>query len=130
MSMTDLPSFHDGHLDGFITTGKTVSLYLRTQAGLKFTLLLREPTVFRGNNFREGNILFDVTVRDTSGLAPSEIAELLELSEVHARVFDYEQWLSKAGENSLLLVESTPSYGGEFRAVCANIQLSEGYQLP
>ena len=79
MSMTDLPSFHDGHLDGFITTGKTVSLYLRTQAGLKFTLLLREPTVFRGNNFREGNILFDVTVRDTSGLVPSEIAELLEL---------------------------------------------------
>jgi hypothetical protein len=107
-----------------------VSLYLRTQAGHKFTLLLGEPMVFRGSDFREGNILFDVKVRDASGLAPAEIAELLELSEVHAKVFDYERWLSKARENSLLLVESTPSYGGEFTAVCANIQLSDGYQLP
>ena len=128
--MGELPSFHDGYLDGFITTGELVALYLRNAAGQKYTLTLKDLRAFRGDGFRAGNILFDVTVRNASALVPPEITELLDLSAVHARTFDYQQWLRKAREDVLLLVESTASYGAEFRALCTNIELSEGYQLP
>jgi hypothetical protein len=122
--MVELPSFHDGHLDGFITTGKAIALYLRNVAGQKYTLLSKDLRLFRGDNFRAGNILFDVTVRKASELVPSEIAQLLDLTDDHARAFDHEQWLRKARQDVVLLVESTASYGAECRAVCADIALS------
>ena len=55
-------SFHDGVFQGVTILGNDVEFLLSTASGKCFRLTLRKVDTLTVSNFREGNIILDVTV--------------------------------------------------------------------
>jgi hypothetical protein len=56
----NVPNFHDGHFDGLrIGPSKVVSLFLKTQDGKSFSLVLQEVDALTLSEVKQGNIIFD-----------------------------------------------------------------------
>jgi hypothetical protein len=73
----NIPDFHDGHFEGLrIGPSKLVKLFLRTQDGTSFTLILREVDALTLSEIKQGNIILDLVFRSTGELTPSDMAEL------------------------------------------------------
>jgi hypothetical protein len=75
--VTELPKFHDELLDGLrILAGGVVEFYLRNVSGETFTLELRGVTRMGIWEVREGNIIFDLIVRDVASATAEDVATL------------------------------------------------------
>jgi hypothetical protein len=73
----NIPNFHDGHFDGLrIGQGKSVDLYLRTQDGKSFNLVLQDVDALTLTGIKAGNIIFDLVLRNSEQLTRSDMAEL------------------------------------------------------
>jgi hypothetical protein len=73
----NIPNFHDGHFDGpRIGPSKLVNIFLRTQDGQSFILILREVDALTLSEIKQGNIIFDLVFRSTGELTRSDMAEL------------------------------------------------------
>ena len=76
----NVPNFHDGRFDGFwIAANEVVHLFLRTQDGERFTLILRVIERLRLDEIKEGNIILDLVFRDADSLTKSDIEELYDV---------------------------------------------------
>jgi hypothetical protein len=73
----NIPNFHDGHFDGLrIGPSKLVNIFLRTQDGKSFILILQEVDALTLSEIKQGNIIFDLVFRGTGELTRSDMAEL------------------------------------------------------
>ena len=73
----NLPSFHDGHFDGLrIGPNKMVNLFLRTQDGKSFAVILEEVDRLTLSEIKQGNIILDLVFRSAGELTRADMAEL------------------------------------------------------
>jgi hypothetical protein len=124
----DIPSFHDGRFDGFwIGADEAVHLFLRTQGGERFTLILRGIERLILSEIKEGNIIFDVVFRDSGQLTTSDIDELYD---VKAHSPQAASLLEKAREKGLRALEINPSYGAFALFLFQTSEIRETNPLP
>jgi hypothetical protein len=73
----NLPSFHDGHFDGLrIGPNKMVNLFLRTQGGKSFVVILEAVDRLTLSEIKQGNIILDLVFRSAGELTRADMAEL------------------------------------------------------
>jgi hypothetical protein len=105
----NVPNFHDGHFDGLrIGPSKLVSLFLKTQDGKSFTLVLQEVDALTLSEVKQGNIILDLVFRSTGELTRSDMAELYS---VDADVPQATDLLRARREQGFQLLEINASYG-------------------
>ena len=107
----NIPNFHDGHFDGLrIGLSKLVNLFLRTQDGQSFTLVLQEVDALILSEIKEGNIIFDLVFRSTEELTRSDMAELYSVDVDAPQAADL---LTARREQGFQLLEINASYGAQ-----------------
>jgi hypothetical protein len=105
----NIPNFHDGHFDGLrIGPSKLVSLFLKTQDGKSFTLVLQEVDALTLSEVRQGNIILDLVFRSTGELTCSDMAELYSVDVDAPQAIDL---LRAKREQGFQLLEINASYG-------------------
>jgi hypothetical protein len=105
----NVPNFHDGHFDGLlIGPNKLVSLFVKTQDGKSFTLLLEDVDALTLSEVKQGNIIFDLVFRNTGELTCSDIAELYSVDAGAPQAADL---LRAKREQGFQLLEINASYG-------------------
>jgi len=110
--MDALPDIHDGFLDGLWTSeNKSVYLFLRTVAGERSTIGLKDVERMNVTNFMEGNILFDVVLVEPGKLTIELIEHVYRLQPAQAEMAN--QLLKKAHQRGLSALLINPSYGAE-----------------
>jgi hypothetical protein len=118
--MTELPKFHDGHLDGLrILDDHTVQLFLRDVGRKPFTLELSGVTRMGIWEVREGNILFDLVVRGSAEATPEDLT-MLALGNTEGADMAY---LSQLRESNLKMLEINASYGARGLVVFETYEL-------
>ena len=118
--MTELPKFHDGHLDGLrILDDHTIELFLRDVGRKPFTLKLSGVTRMGIWEVREGNILLDLVVRGAAE-ATSEDLTLLGLGNTEGADMGY---LAQLRESNLKMLEINASYGARGLVVFETYEL-------
>lgn len=111
--MKNYSEFHDGYLEGlWIPENGTVHVFLRTDVEEEqITVVLKGVVMLRAGEFREGNIIVEVLVRDHEEVTLQDIGRLYELAPGH-RAEDWEhQLLNRANEERMIILEINPSYG-------------------
>jgi hypothetical protein len=107
----NIPDFHDGHFDGLrIGPSKVVNLFLRTQDGTSFTLILQEVDALTLSDVKQGNIILDLVFRSSDGLAPSDMAELFGVDVDAAQATNL---LKAKRQQGFQLLELSASYGAQ-----------------
>jgi hypothetical protein len=107
----NIPNFHDGHFDGIrIGPSNLVDLYLRTQDGRAFILVLQEVDALTLTNVKAGNIIFDLVFRNNDQLTRSDMAELYSLDVDAPQTTNL---LKTKRELGLQLLEVNASYGAQ-----------------
>jgi hypothetical protein len=118
--MTELPKFHDGHLDGLrILDDHTVQLFLRDVGRKPFTLELSGVTRMGIWEVREGNILFDLVVRGSAEATPEDLTVLGLVNTEGADMV----YLSQLRESNLKMLEINASYGARGLVVFETYEL-------
>ena len=119
------PNVHDGDLSGVIVTpGKEVPLLVRLLSGEKICFCLEDIDRLTVNNFKQGNIILDMTV---------EAEEILS-NEVVNEYTNRRDEVTIAGltarfkEQRFIVVRVNPSYGSELMCVCRRICLLEDWR--
>jgi hypothetical protein len=103
----NIPNFHDGHFDGLrIGPSKLVSLFLKTQDGKAFTMLLQEVDALTLSDVKQGNIILDLVFRSAGDITLSDMAELYSVDADARQAAD----LLKS-EQGFQLLEINASYG-------------------
>jgi hypothetical protein len=107
----NIPNFHDGHFDGLrIGPSKLVSLFLRTQDGKSFNLVLREVDALTLSGIKQGNIILDLVFRSTGELTRQDIEELYGVDVDTPQAANL---LTAKREQGFQIVEINPSYGAQ-----------------
>jgi hypothetical protein len=121
------PDFHDGYLEGLFVSSTQAKVFLRTAAGQRYTLILQEVERLYAENFRQGNIIFDVEFFQPEQLTQDAVFEVYGYSEQHQKNFLMEQWIRGAKERCLQAVEISTSYGCSALVLFKDYELLEGY---
>jgi hypothetical protein len=107
----NIRNFHDGHFEGLrIGLGNLVDLYLRTQDGRAFILVLHEVDALTLTDVKAGNIIFDLVLRKDEQLTSTDIAEL---HSVDVDAPEAKDLLERKRELGLKLLEINSSYGAQ-----------------
>jgi len=86
-------------------------IFLRTESGDRFTLVLTELEALRVNDLRKGNIVFEVRFLEPRQVDPAFVFEVYEYSDEHKKTFVLKEWIEKAEQRGLTALEIDPSYG-------------------
>lgn len=123
--MRTFNQFHDGSLDGVLLDGKNARLFLSTLEKQSFVLHLSSVKSLRLNDFRQGNNIFDVLVREGDEITIEDIVELYGFAdEVKATLA-----LEEVHRNGLVVLEINPSYGASCQALASSVVLTEQHRL-
>ncbi len=123
-----IQNFHDGRFDGFwIAADEVVHLFLRTQGGERFTLILRGVGRLSLAEIKEGNIIFDLIFRDADQLTPSDMEELYDVDAGSSQAVSL---LKKARERGLRAWQINPSYGASALFLFQTSELRETHLDP
>lgn len=100
-AMNEYGIFHDGFVEGFLIRDSQVIIFLSTREKEAFALIADDVAGMRADNFKEGNIIFDIAVRrgfdmtrsdmdgydfTTGSLGENKSSETLERSRKENRV--------------------------------------------
>jgi hypothetical protein len=124
------PSFHDGNLLGIQLAAGEAALSLKRVNGENYELTLNSLEALQMDDFREGNIIFEIEI--INGRAPSaEALERLFVSphpgaaakyhDTHAQFLSSKVAKVEAGEATVIRI--TSSYGADIVAYCASATL-------
>jgi hypothetical protein len=118
-----IPNFHDGHFDGLrIGPNKLVNLFLRTQDGKSFILVLQEVDALTVSEIKQGNIIFDLVFRSTGELTPSDIADLYSVDIDAPQAAEL---LRAKREQGFQLLEINASYGAQGLVLFQTFEIQE-----
>jgi len=123
--MKTYSEFHDGLFEGLRIEKdqKVVHVYLRTSGGQRTTVCLRGVVMLKAGGFREGNIIFESSVRNSGEITLADIAELYELDPNNERARWEHKLLERVREEQLQILEVNPSYGGSCVILAKTIEL-------
>jgi hypothetical protein len=117
--MKSFDQFHDGFLDGLLIEGTTVSLFLSTHDKQEFVLSVRGVMSLKADGFRQGNVIYEVLVRDGDDLALEDVVNLFEFKdESNAR-----RKLEEVRRKSSITLEVNPSYGASCIILADSLEL-------
>jgi hypothetical protein len=110
--MKNYSEFHDGFLDGvLITPERGLDVYLRTRPGKRARVFLSGVVAASLTEFREGNIILEVLVREGAEITLQDVARIYGLAPEH----EVERWeedlVGRASDSRLVLLEVNPSFG-------------------
>jgi hypothetical protein len=127
--MHGLPDIHDGFFDGLLVSEeKTAHLFLRTCAGRRSTVVLKDVERMSVRNFMQGNIIFDVLLVEHANLTIAHIEQAYQLQPSQAELA--QKLLEEAQRRKLLALEINPSYGAELTALFGAVQILPSHVLP
>jgi hypothetical protein len=127
--MDVLPDIHDGFFDGlWRSEDKQIRLFLRTDAGLCSTIVLRDVERLNVSNFREGNIVFDVSLVEPSMVTAEHIEQLYGCQPNDAALVH--RFLTSVKQKGLSVLEVNPSYGAECVALFKTLEILPSHVLP
>jgi hypothetical protein len=121
--------FHDGFVDGIFVSGTTARIFLRTEGGRGFTLVLRGVDALSVNDFRKGNIVFEVNVVDLDQIDKDFVFGLYGYSEQSKQNFVLTEWVENAKKRDLKAIEIIPSYGSAVSVLTEDYELIDGMSL-
>jgi len=117
----NIPNFHDGHFDGFrIGPDKRLDLFLRTHDDESFTLMLQGVDALILSEIKQGNIIFDLVLRDGGQLTSSDIEELFD---VKVDAPEVSTLLKTKRGMGLQLLELNASYGAHGLVLFQTIEI-------
>jgi hypothetical protein len=117
----NIPSFHDGHFDGFrIGPNKELDFFLRTHDGKSLTLTLQGVDALTLSEIKQGNIIFDLVFRSGEQLTTSDMQELFDV-EVDAT--QASTLLKTKRDMGLQLLELNASYGAHGLVLFQTVEL-------
>jgi hypothetical protein len=119
------PNLHDGRLLGIgLPSDGRVELMLADVSKKRYRIVLDGIVVFRAMDFREGNIILDVTVIQGKNI---QIADLTSLGYDDKDKQRSEEYLLKLRvrvmQESLCVLELNPSYGCHLIGVAKNVSV-------
>ena len=118
-----IPNLHDGHFDGLrICPSKLVNLFLRTQDGKSFILVLKEVDALTLSEIKQGNIIFDLVFRSTGELTRLDMAELYSVDVDAPQATDL---LRAKREHGFQLLEINASYGAQGLVLFQTFEIQE-----
>jgi hypothetical protein len=113
--MKNYSEFHDGYLEGLWTPeGGIAHVFIATDASVEkkqFTAVMSGVVMLRAGEFREGNIILEVLVRDHDEITVQDIGRLYELAPGHTPEDWEHQLLERARNERMIILEINPSYG-------------------
>jgi hypothetical protein len=129
--MKTYSEFHDGFLEGVRTDKdtKVVHVYLSTDEKVRTIAVLSGVLKLKAEGFREGNIIFDVSTRDSGEISLADIAELYTLESTHEPKPWEHELMAKIREQHLQILEVNPSYGGQCLILAQTIEFVPGEDL-
>jgi hypothetical protein len=128
--MISWPNFHDGYVDGVLTSGPDTSIFLRTVNAEKFTIILHGVEQLVLNDFRQGNIVFRVDLLEPAQLDDSSIRDLEHLEQGSVPTDLRERWLGRIKKNELKAIGISASYGAVLVATFHSQEIKSGYSAP
>jgi hypothetical protein len=117
--MKTLDRFHDGFLDGLLIQDATVHVFLSTDDKQGFILKVCGVLSLKADGFRQGNIIYDVLVRDGDELTLHDIMTFFEFKDETNAL----KKLDEAHSKNLLVVEINPSYGANCIILAESVEL-------
>ena len=117
------PNVHDARLEAISVQKPQACLKIVDVEGKHLDLVLQGVERLHASNFREGNIIFDITTgNDISALDRSELASLFgtEVERLKQAHF-LEAISSRLANGELLFVRLVPSYGCSLIALCGQV---------
>ncbi len=105
--MEKFDQFHDGYLDGLLIQGVTVRVFLSTEDRQEFVLEVSGVVSLKVDGFRQGNIIFDVLIREGEDITIHDIVNVFEFEDVAKAL----RKLEEARCMNLVVLEINPSYG-------------------
>lgn len=123
---TSLPPLHDGLLRGLWVGDQEARLFVQTEAGALFTLVLSGVKRFHVDGFAEGNIILDCEV-----WPGPEIPTYLLVALNQGRVNEKELALirSLVAGGGYLVLSISPSYGATVAALIKGFSVREGHSM-
>jgi len=119
----NIPSFHDGHFDRLrIGPNERVNLFLTTQDGKSFILILHEVDHLTLSEIKEGNTILDLVFRSPGALARSDIAGLYSMDVDAPKATDL---LRAKREQGFQFLELNASYGSQGLALFQTCEIRQ-----
>jgi hypothetical protein len=116
------PKFHDARLTGIeLHSEHDVRLSIQASARDRYIVALLGVRRLRADEFREGNIILDVTIERGADCDPDLLAELYDLRDGNPYVATL---LSEVRTNNLALAQLNPSYGCRLLALCKDVTIA------
>jgi hypothetical protein len=121
--LANYSEFHDGFLDGLLLDDSSAHIFLSTYQKERFVIEASNVAALNAGDFKEGNIIFDVVIRNASELTLEDIEAVHgPFSEV-SRSHYAKRCLDLALEKNLVLLEINPSYGATCLVLAATMDL-------
>lgn len=121
--MKNFDEFHDGSLDGLLIEDGVVHLFLRTADKQKFDLKVSGLLSLKLDDFRQGNIIYEVVIRGGNELTLSDMSLYGFQDEAKAVAK-----LHESQHNGIVALEINPSYGGQCLLLAKSVELRVGWQ--
>jgi hypothetical protein len=114
--------FHDGFVDGFIIREPQVIVLIRTESNEAFALVADDVTRMHADNLLQGNIIFDIVMRQGHELTISDMDiygfAASPTGEKHA-----DDMLERSRRENRVALEINPSYGCECFLIAQTVTL-------
>jgi hypothetical protein len=115
--MKKFDQFHDGYLDGLLIEGPEATVFLSTEQRVPFVLEIGNLLSLKAGEFRQGNIIYDVLVRDAGEITVQDMIEFFEFKDV----LKAQKKLEEARQQNLLVLDITPSYGASCQILASSV---------
>jgi hypothetical protein len=116
--MKTFNEFHDGFVEGVLLDRTSAFVFFRNWKEDRVVMKLDDVRSLKMNNFRQGNILFDVIARDGNEISHDDIEQLFGFSDDS----QVAKKLAETDEEQLVVVEVNPSYGASFLAIAKSFR--------
>lgn len=126
------PNFHDANIFGLITleNKKTLLILVKTVNKSLLCISLNDFDCFRADDFREGNIILDITVSSGFKVDMFDIAYAHGLEQfINIKNFYLENAVQNFVEGKRLFVQINPSYGCKLVCICGQIEILQNWPL-
>lgn len=120
----DMADLHEGLLNGVLVFDKRALIQATTVNGEPWTISLEGVSTLRVIDMREGNIILDCEVMETSEIAGDALEELFRGNQRDTELAHWKEQID-SGARKLLLI--TPSYGATVIALAKAVEAVRGH---
>lgn len=115
-----LPSFHDAQLSGIVLLPQKRCLAIITTVNNQtHRIVFRGVERLRADDFREGNIILDVTVQSGKSVDKAGVLFALSMEDERRHPAFFDSVIGRIERGELMLVQVNPSYGCMFACLCS-----------